>query len=99
MVISAEGRFYRERIHYDLAMQRVPRLLLSGSLSVELTFYSDPRPDWDIDNRVKPTLDALQHGRVIMDDKFVDRLLLVRGPAVSTPEARVEVVVDRFVRS
>lgn len=97
MVLSAEGRHYRERAAYDLAMQQVPRLLLAVSVSVDLMFYSDPRPAWDLDNRIKPVLDALQHGRVLADDKFVDRLVLGRNRSVVAPsEARVMVVVNLF---
>ena len=52
---------------------------LADRLSVEIYLTPDSHRRWDVDNRVKAVLDALQ-GTWIADDHQVDRLLVVRLP-------------------
>lgn len=50
---------------------------LADRLSVEIYLTPDSYRRWDIDNRVKAVLDALE-GTWIEDDHQIDRLLVVR---------------------
>lgn len=50
-----------------------------GTVSVELRLYGHRR-GWDVDNRAKCCLDALEAGGAIANDNQVDRLLILRGP-------------------
>jgi crossover junction endodeoxyribonuclease RusA len=51
---------------------------LKGALSVSVHVYPPDRRKRDLDNCIKPILDALQHHRVILDDYQVGHLSLMR---------------------
>lgn len=83
--ISQQGQRYR---------RQVQDIIQAGILTGEITPLGDRRVDLsidlrppdrrriDIDNRMKPLLDSLQHAGLYHDDEQVDRILLVRGPVV-----------------
>lgn len=62
----------------------------AGPVSVTLRLYAPSRRSYDIDNKVKGVLDALQ-GVVLEDDDQVDRLLVLRGDVVKGGAAVVTV--------
>ena len=74
--ISAEGKAFRAAV---LAECR-PSQPLTGRLAVHLELVAPNRLAKDIDNRIKATLDALQHAGVYRDDSQIDELIVSRRP-------------------
>lgn len=70
--LSREGREFREAVVGELLGQAK----LNGRLTVSIALYPRDRRQRDIDNGIKPTLDALQHGRLFENDSQVKRLLV-----------------------
>ena len=63
---------------------------LVNTPGVEVTIWLDPpnRRRFDIDNRVKPILDAME-GYIYTNDYYVDKLTVYRGRLVTGGQARV----------
>ena len=60
--------------------------------SVEIDLYPPDRRRIDVDNRIKPTLDALTHARVWNDDSQVVRIAATkREPDKKNPRAVVRI--------
>jgi len=83
--ISDRGRLYRqhvletflaERDNYDHAFP------LIGRLSCSLVLHGPTKKKYDIDNRVKPLLDALEKADVFDDDEAIDAIHVYRGEIV-----------------
>lgn len=93
MVISREGRTYRERVRALLAPGGGgdrPRKPPSGErIALAMDAFPPDRRRRDLDNIQKAVLDALEHGGVYADDSQVD--LLITRRCGTTPGGRVEV--------
>lgn len=72
--ISALGRAFREEV---IATIR-PREPLLGRLSVHIEATPPTRRKYDLDNLLKPTLDAMEHAGVYLNDNQIDRLRIDR---------------------
>lgn len=67
-ILHPKVEAYRQMVGVEVVCQaRGVRLPLEGNLAVNLALYPKRR-GYDVDNRVKPVLDALQHAGVIRDD-------------------------------
>lgn len=82
ILISREGRQFRERVCSALARQRLNPLI--GDLSVAIDLHPPDRRRRDADNFFKAALDALEHAGVYEDDAQITHLeihkrSLVRG--------------------
>lgn len=88
-MLSREGRAYRKACADAVLEQGVPRLHLLGKIAVEIVAYPPDRRRCDLDNRLKGTLDGLQHCGVIEDDFEIDELRITRGAIV--PGGRIEI--------
>lgn len=63
-----------------------------GRLAVFIALYAPTRRSYDIDNRIKSTLDALQCAGVFDDDEQVDVLWVMRKEVVKGGMAKVVIV-------
>ncbi len=82
-VMSAEGRTFRANALADITGQGAPRI--KGPVSITLDLYPPTRQRMDADNRIKSTLDALQHAGVIEDDSLVQQLTVTKHPSEGKP--------------
>lgn len=89
VLVSAAGRRFRERCATAAMAQRARRH--EGEVSVRGTVYM-ARAGCDLDNRIKPLLDALQ-GVAYDDDVQVAHLDLWRDVDRANP--RVEITIER----
>jgi len=86
-LISAPGRAYKRQIAAEIAQRSCEgkkRMTgqFSGRLRIDVVLCAPDRRNYDIDNRLKPLLDALVEARVMRDDEQVDLLTVRRGPVV-----------------
>lgn len=89
MIISAEGRRYREGVAAHLLASGVRRV--GGRLRVSVGLHPPDRRRRDLDNAMKALLDALGGGRVYDDDSQIDRLEVTRLGVVPGGKAVVTV--------
>lgn len=71
ILISKEGRKYRERIVYLLRVASVETM--KGHISMGVDFYPPDNRRRDLDNVQKALWDALQHGGLYTDDSQIKR--------------------------
>ena len=81
VLISKNGRKYRTNVAASVLRQKQGPPL-SGRLSVWIELFPPTRRAFDLDNRLKSLLDAMQHAGVYLDDGQIDRLLVDRGEVV-----------------
>lgn len=79
MLISREGRQYRDRVLGALIEQGVSLVPMTGRLSVFIKATMPDRRKRDIDNVVKAVLDSVGKAGVYEDDCQIDRLVIERG--------------------
>ena len=79
--LSPQGRAYKEKVA-ELVSDYQPAIenALQGRLSAFLSLSAPTRRSFDIDNRVKAVLDALQDAGVYEDDSQFDCLTILRHP-------------------
>ena len=95
-ILSKAGRTYRERAMAAIIESGHHGKGLDGKVSLSLILSAPDKRRRDLDNFLKPVLDALTHGKVYEDDYQVDELRVVRGPIVPKGIVMVELrpVVD-----
>lgn len=91
MVLSAKGREFKTAVAEYVAEHNIPKY---GDSRLRITIILQPRDKrkFDIDNRIKATLDALQGAGVFDDDWQVDQLEVMRGE--QTPGGRLLVTIE-----
>ena len=97
VLISKRGREYRQAVidliaklvHEDPAYQGLFPFV--QRLGMTVTLNAPTRRKYDIDNRSKALLDALQHARVYEDDEQIDELTLKRGDIIKGGQAIVNI--------
>jgi len=77
-ILSAAGRQYKQDAARAFRLTH-EGLSLHGRLYCHLTMRAPTRRKYDIDNRIKPVLDALQDVGAFDDDEQIDKILAERG--------------------
>ena len=84
-------------------LREVVRLYGTGSphfpderLEVKVYLHPPNRRKFDVDNRLKPLLDALETANLYKNDNQIDKLTVIRGDVV--PEGECIVVVQPTVQ-
>ena len=95
MLLSSEGRKYRVAVAAIVAREWPLWSPLTGPLRVTVTIAYRDKRRIDLDNRLKPLLDALTEAKVWGDDSQVDDLRVVRGP-VCPPDGHAIVWIESF---
>jgi len=78
--ISAEGRKYREKVISTLAKLGIKKF--TEKLHIHIEVFPPDKRRRDLDNLLKPMLDALEHGDLYDNDFQIDHLTIVRMNAV-----------------
>lgn len=92
---SEEYRLYKKAVGDAVLEQRVRRHWSNERLAVGLVCHAPNRQIIDIDNRVKTVLDSLSAAGVILDDKFVDLIVIARGE-IRAPDGCVLVHIEEM---
>ena len=94
--LSEKGRRYKAEVA-DLVCEYHPtnKIRMTGRLSVFLGISAPTKRSYDIDNRIKAVLDALQDAGVFDDDEQVDQITLVRIPPSKGGYCSVVIVEDK----
>ena len=89
-MISAAGRKFRAEVTSYLS--RLGMSSVSAPIYLEIEMYPPDKRRRDVDNILKPVLDALQHGGVYDDDSQVVGLWIVRKDVVPRGALIVRVI-------
>jgi len=93
MLISAKGRQYHQLVAAVVWQAGRPRI--EGRLAVRLQVWTPDKRERDLDNLLKPLLDALANAGVYASDGQIDDLSLVRCGVLAA--GRVDVTVTSLV--
>ncbi len=80
---------FREKVQEEVIDKSAK---IHGRLAIFIALYAPTRRLYDIDNRCKAVLDALQHCGVFEDDEQVDFIWLVRRDVVKGGMCKVVIV-------
>ena len=89
MLLSREGRLYRQRVQAILALAGVRPL--DGRLALAVDVTPPDRRRRDLDNVQKGLLDALGAGDAYGDDSQIDLLITKRMPPATEGQAYVRI--------
>jgi len=70
---------------------------LTGRLAMAIELYPPDKRRRDIDNVLKATLDALQHGGAYADDCQIDYLTISRSGSAVTKGGRMRVIITQSI--
>ena len=85
--ISSAGIAFRAGVAMAHKLHR--QIAPAGRLTVSVSLYPPNRRVVDIDNRIKPLLDAMQHAGIIENDSLIDKLIVERMSIVKGGKCRV----------
>lgn len=74
--LTPDHRAFRSAVDWIVSRRELKPL--TGRLRVEIELFPADRRKWDIDNRIKAVLDALQHAGLFADDECIDQLEITR---------------------
>lgn len=92
---SEPYRAYIKAVGDAVLEQRVRRHWTTDRLLIGLVFHAPNARTFDIDNRVKTLLDSLTYAGVIVDDRYIDVIILLRGE-VHEPHGNVLVHLEEL---
>jgi crossover junction endodeoxyribonuclease RusA len=90
--LTDEAKQFRKDVHIAAMMQlKLPLPKLSGRLAVRAFLAAPDHRRYDLDNRMKGLLDAIQHSGIYADDQQIDQLTIERFAPCSRGYAKVEI--------
>ena len=90
--LTKEYKGFIEAVGWEWLQRRPRRWGQDGRFRVELALAYGSNRRWDVDDRVKPTLDALTRAGVWLDDSQVDEITVRRyAPDRENPRAYLRV--------
>ena len=90
--VSAAGKKFQKDV--QAAVVGLVQEPLTLRLRVSIVAHAPTKRRIDLDNRLKPALDAMTKAGVWVDDEQIDDLRIVRGEIVKG--GRIEVTVEEF---
>lgn len=96
MVISKEGREYRETVAAILWAKGVTPM--TGPLAVSIEAFPPDRRRRDLDNLLKALGDSLQHGGAFLDDSQIVWLLIEKAQVVPGGKVTVRITERALAR-
>lgn len=88
--VSDEGKAFQREVQRIVRAKRVGKLL--GPLLLEATLHPPDRRGHDLDNRLKPMIDALKLAGVFVDDVQIREIHAKFGPVVADGRAVVKLM-------
>lgn len=88
---SKQAAKFRADVAEIMAAERIKPL--TGRLSVSVRLFAPTKRRYDIDNRIKALLDAME-GCCYADDEAIDSIDVVRGPVQKGGAVKVVILSD-----
>ncbi len=89
---SSKAKAFKNEV-YVAVLENKCALKLDGRLRVEVIINPRDKRKIDLDNRIKPLLDALEDANCFVNDSQIDELNVKRGCIVKGGQAVVEVTL------
>ena len=87
--LKKEAHEFR-RIVQEAAVEAQAKI--SGRIAIFVALYAPTKRKYDLDNRIKALLDALEHAGVFLNDEQIDFIWIVRRPVVKGGMCKVVLV-------
>lgn len=87
--LKKEAHEFR-RIVQEAAIEAQAKI--SGRIAIFVALYAPTKRKYDLDNRIKALLDALEHAGVFLNDEQIDFIWVVRRPVVKGGMCKVVLV-------
>lgn len=85
--LSPKGVAFREAVKLSAYLHK--QIAPEGRLMVGVELFPPNKRIIDIDNRIKPLLDALTCAGIIIDDSLIDKIIIERKEIIKEGKCRV----------
>jgi len=93
--LGKKGKEFRENVF--IAAYNAREGVLNGRLHMEVYLYPPDKRKRDVDNVLKPLLDALEHAGVYENDSQIDKLCITRKEVTSG--GYCEIVISQLLNA